>query len=438
MKFNILITLLLIAFGVPCWAEDVTSERSEADAKLIQQVSKLVSQLDSDRAAERDSSEKELLEIAGTTTAQTDHFLASLPPDSDQMPLAVRDRLSRIRRQVEDRAAKGATNGTTITLDAKSMPLSEVFKAIENATGNKLIDNREEQSDKPVTITLKNEPFWSGLDQILDQIGLGIYSYGGEEALSIVGRSGEEGPRIGQAAYRGPLRFEVLEVQAERGRRQPKQQSLKLKLEVAWEPRLRPIALSQPVADVEATTDSGEKLTIAQPDAVQDVEIPNGTQAAEIELPFELPSRDVKKIASLKGQLHALMPGRRAKFEFPDVTKAAGKSQRLGGVQVTLDDVRKNGAVWEIHMRFGLDEANGSLQSHRNWVFQNLSYLMDKDGKPIENAGFETTRQGPNEVGVAYLFDAPEGLEGLTWVYETPAAIVDLPVDYELKDIELP
>jgi hypothetical protein len=110
----------------------------------------------------------------------------------------------------------------------------------------------------------------------------------------------------------------------------------------------------------------------------------------------------------------------------------------MGGVQVTVDDVRKNGAIWEVHMRFALDESNGALQSHRDWVFQNLSYLLGKDGEPIENAGFETTRQTPNEVGVAYLFDVPEGLHGLTWVYETPAAIVNLPVKYELKDIDLP
>jgi hypothetical protein len=438
MKSRILVWLVVVAATVTCRAVEEKPPASEADAKFAQQVSRLVGKLDSDRAADRDAAEKEMLELAGDTTTQTDHFLASLPPDSDQMPLAVRDRLSRIRRQVEDRAAKGATNGTTVTLDAKSMPLAEVFKEIEKQTGNKLVDNREEQSDKLVTITLKDEPFWSALDKILDQVGLGIYSYGGEEALSIVGRSPEEGPRVGQAVYRGPLRFEVLQVEAQRGRRQPKQQSLKLQLEVAWEPRMRPIALSQPAADVEATTDTGEKLTIAQPDAVQDLEVPNGTQAGEIQLPFELPSRDVKKITSFKGQLHALVPGRRAKFQFADVTKSVGKSQGLGGVQVTLDDVRKNGAVYEVHMRFSLEEANGSLQSHRNWVFQNLSYLLDKDGKPIENAGFETTRQGTNDVGVAYLFDVPEGLDGLTWVYETPAAIVDLPVDYELKDIELP
>ena len=67
-----------------------------------------------------------------------------------------------------------------------------------------------------------------------------------------------------------------------------------------------------------------------------------------------------------------------------------------------------------------------------------MSYLVGKDGETIDNAGFETTRQTRNEVGVAYLFDLPDGIEGLSWVYETPAAIVELPVEYEIKDIELP
>jgi len=104
---------------------------------------------------------------------------------------------------------------------------------------------------------------------------------------------------------------------------------------------------------------------------------------------------------------------------------------------VMVDDVRKNNAIWEVHMRFALDEDNGALQSHRAWVFQNLSYMLDKDGKQIDNGGLETTRQTKNEVGVAYVFDVP-AIEGLSWIYETPAAIVDLPVEYEIKDIELP
>jgi hypothetical protein len=105
---------------------------------------------------------------------------------------------------------------------------------------------------------------------------------------------------------------------------------------------------------------------------------------------------------------------------------------------VTVDDVRKNNAIWEVHMRMALDEDNHAMESHRGWALQNKSYLVSKEGEPIDNAGFETTRQTRNEVGVAYLFDVPEGIEGLSWVYETPAAIVELPVEYEIKDIELP
>ena len=229
-----------------------------------------------------------------------------------------------------------------------------------------------------------------------------------------------------------------MEVQTQRNLRQPQRQTLKLQLEVAWEPRLRPIAISQPVADITATTDSGQALTVSQPDAVLDVEVPAGTQAAEIVLPFALPPREAKRITTLRGKLRALVPGRQVKFQFDDLANAAGKSERRGGVQVTLDNVRKNNAIWELHMRLALDEGNEALQSHRGWAFQNLSYLVDKNGEQIDNAGFETTRQTANEVGVAYLFDLPEGIEGLSWVYETPAAIVELPVEYEIKDIELP
>jgi hypothetical protein len=231
--------------------------------------------------------------------------------------------------------------------------------------------------------------------------------------------------------------LDITDVQAERSLRQPKQTSLKLQLEVAWEPRLRPIAISQPAADLEASTDGGGKLTVSQPTANLDVEVPNGTQAAEITLPFDLPPRSVKRITALHGKLHALVPGRQVKFRFDDLANAAGKTQGMAGVQVMVDEVRKNNAVWEVHMRFSLDEDNGALQSHRAWVFQNHSYMLDKDGKQIDNGGLETTRQTKNEVGVTYVFDVP-AIEGLSWVYETPGAIVDLPVEYEIKDIELP
>jgi hypothetical protein len=205
-----------------------------------------------------------------------------------------------------------------------------------------------------------------------------------------------------------------------------------------WEPRLRPIAISQPLKKIVAVGAQGYQIDPLSPEAVLDVEVRDGSQGTELLLPMQLPPRSVEEIASLKGELIALIPGERAIFRFGDLAKAAGKTQRQGGVQVTIDNVRKNNEVWEIHMRLQLDDAKGSLQSHRAWVFQNLSYLVDEKGETIENDGFETTRQTPTEVGFAYFFDLPKGLDGLTWVYESPASIVRLPVAYELKDIELP
>src|SRR3954469_3533197 len=99
----------------------------DADPQLARQVGRAISQLNDDRAAERDAAEKKLLELAGTSIAGADQFLQALPKETDQMTVAVRERLARVRKQVEERAAKAATAATTITLSAKNTLLSELI-----------------------------------------------------------------------------------------------------------------------------------------------------------------------------------------------------------------------------------------------------------------------------------------------------------------------
>ena len=433
--------LISLASAAIIVAGAVAEEATKND-DFARQVNRLVRQLDDDSAARRDAAESELFKLAGTTADSVDRFLAVLPAGNDQMPLAVRERLTRIRTGIEDRAAKAALGGTTVTLDAKSMPVWEALKAIEKQTGNRVVDHRQRSLDDAnqatVTVAFDDEPYWAAVDELLDQANLGIYAYAGEDALAVVPRDRGAVPRHDAAAYQGPFRIAAMEIQTQRNLQRADRNSLKLQLEVAWEPRLRPIAVTQSAADLTAVDETGNQLQPSDADAVLGAEIPNGTQATELVLPFELPPRSVSKIASLRGKLRALVPGRQVKFEFADIAKAAGQTQRRGGVEVAVDAVRVNNEIWEIHMRLRLDEANHALESHRGWAFQNLSYLVDDQGEPIDNAGLETTMQSRNEVGVAYFFDHEEGLDGLTWVYETPAAIVELPIEYELKDLELP
>jgi hypothetical protein len=322
------------------------------------------------------------------------------------------------------------------------MPLADVLAAIEEQTGNQVLDYREEfnqpAANDPVTIEFQNEPFWSAVDQILDQANLGVYNFAGLEALALVNREAGERRRHGKAQYSGPFRFDALEVQSQRGLRRPNQKSLRLQIEIAWEPRLRPIALSQPLADITARGDDGQALELSSERPVLDVEVPAGNQATELVLPFTLPSRDVKRIESLRSKLTALVPGRRATFRFGDLQNSAGQSQRHGGVVVSIDTVRQNGVIWEVHMRLRIDDSQSALESHRTWALQNVSFIETPEGETIDHVGFETTRQTENEVGLAYLFDLPDGPTGLTWVYETPASIIQLPVEYELTSIPLP
>ena len=259
------------------------------------------------------------------------------------------------------------------------MPLTELFAAIEKQTGNKMKDNRQQDPAEvaaagDITIELKDEPFWSAVDKILDEAKLGVYNYGGEDALSIVARNEDDGPRHGKAAYVGPFRMEILEVQAQRNARQPANASCS---SCSWKsPGSRGCgrsrSRSRPPTSPPRTTPAIRSPS-ASPRPCSTSKCPPARRRPRSCCRSDAPPRSVNQIKSLKGKLKALVPGRQEKFRFGDLANAAGKSQRRGGVEVTVDDVRKNNEIWEVHMRMKLDEDNHAFESHRDWVFQNVS-----------------------------------------------------------------
>ncbi len=274
---------------------------------------------------------------------------------------------------------------------------------------------------------------------MLDQAGLTVYPFSEQAAIKVVAAPGEKPvARVGRACYVGPFRIEPTAVTARRDLRQPEAELLVVSIEAAWEPRLKIIGLMQRMADVKATDERGQNLPVA--DAAAQLEIPTSGEApaVKLDLPLRLPSRRVERIASLKGKLMAMIPGRIETFRFTKLAGAKDVQQRIAGVTVTLEEVRKNNEAWEVRMLARFDDAGDALASHRTWIFNNEAYLEGPDGKPIAYDTFETTRQGKNEVGVAYIFNPDEPLDKLSFVYKTPGVIVTSGFDYELKDIRLP
>jgi hypothetical protein len=216
--------------------------------------------------------------------------------------------------------------------------------------------------------------------------------------------------------------------------------SVKLTVDAVWEPRVRPIVLEVPLADVSAKDENGDEIGIDRSEGTLEVPVPQSGAAVEIEFPLTAPTRAVKTIASLKGKITAVVLGKTETFEFADIDKAKSAELERGGATVVVENCRKNGDIYEVNMRVRFDRAANALDSHRGWIYDNECYLTDPKGRRVNDAGFgDATLLARNEVGISQKFN----LEGATpanhkFVYKTPTAIIRIPIDFELKGIDLP
>ncbi len=423
-------------------AEKAESEASDAateekNAELAESVRKLIRELDASQKSRRVEAETQLIALGAK-------ILDYLPENTDRMPAEVRERLNRVRAKLEKSQAQNTVEPTSVTLSGEQ-PLSKILAALEKQTGNHVTDLREEfgqdVGDPKQKVDFKQTPFWQALDQVLDQAGLSIYPYAAEDGgVGLVSRSESQLPRSERATYAGAFRIEATEFVARRDLRDPMSHNLSLTLEAAWEPRLQPIVILQPMESIEAVDDHGQPVPVAASGNEMEIGVDADMKSIELPIQFELPERTSRRLASLKGKLTAMLPGRIETFRFANLDKAKRVERKRADLTVVLEDVRKNDAVWEVRVLLVFEKASGALQSHRSsgWVAGNPAFLEGPDKKLIPYAGLETTRETESEAGVAYKFVLPKGVKGYTFVYKTPTAIVSLPIDYELKDLDLP
>ncbi|HEY2883550.1 MAG TPA: hypothetical protein VGJ15_13980 [Pirellulales bacterium] len=337
------------------------------------------------------------------------------------------------------------TRPSIVTLSGV-MTLDEARASLEKQTGNKIIDFRQRNGQEVPNPQLKFDivkaPFWKAFDAILDSAEVDLNNFSGNEGLAISERSGGDVPRSQRATYAGPLRIEPKRILSERMFDQQKSSSTKLELEVSWEPRLTPIAFSQPIAKLQATDDKGQNLKVDFGDPTLDAPSKGGT-AVEMVIPFESPPRTSSKIASIKGAFNIVLPGPVEEFSFENLTEALkpqfkGVEKKKAAVSVTLDHFRKNNEIWEVFMRLKFETNDDVMESHSGKFLQNDAFIIGPDKKRIDNAGFHSFMQNKNELGMAYQFELPDNPEGCTFVYKTPSSIHSVTIPYELKDLTLP
>jgi hypothetical protein len=412
------------------------SDKASVAEPLSSKVQTLLKQLGNSEMAQREAAEKELLAIGPDV-------LALLPATTARTPAEEKVRLGRVRATLEKAAAEAVTRPALVTL-AGEMKVSEAIAKISAQTGNKLIDYRErfnqEGADPQIKVALDKAPFWQALDTVLDAANLTLYNYDEEKgALAYTSRGDNAVPRTGRGSYSGLFRLEPTKIEATRDLRNTQLHALRLTVDAVWEPRVRPIVLEVPLADVSALDESGSPIQINRSEGTLEVPIEGNGAAVEIDFPLEAPPRNVKTLASLKGKLTAVVLGKVETFEFSDIDKARSAEQERGGVTIVLENCRKNGDIYDVSLRVRFDRAANALDSHRGWIYDNECYLTDPKGQRTENAGLEATLLAVNEVGISYKFNL-DGAAPVNYklVYQTPAAIIRVPVAFEIKGIDLP
>jgi hypothetical protein len=417
------------------------AEAAQSRPPLAAQVERLAQQLDSPRLNERDAAERQLLELGAP-------ILPLLPAIDQRTSGEVATRLARLQQTLLRAQAVAAADATLVTLKGKDLPLSGVLATIAKQTGNAIVDHRaafgEEPRESRVSVEFDKTPFWRAIDAVLDQGELTLYGFTGRRGASFVGRPPGAAPRAAHACYAGMFRFEPLKFVALRDLRNPTLESLKFTMEVAWEPRLQPFAIMQPLSEVSATDSRGEPIAVSGAESEPEALVREGISAIELEIPLALPKREVKVIGLLRGKILVLMPGPLEDFRFSELPLAVkggrpGRvEQRKAGALVALDHVRKNNEAWEVALRIKFEGPSAALESHRSWILENQAFFEQADGARIEPAGIEQTLQNKEEMGVHYFFDLKDGPKNLTFVYRTPIIVLELPVAYEFRDLRLP
>ncbi len=407
-----------------------------ANQQLPADVARLVRQLDAAPLADRDAAEAELLRRGPA-------ILGLLPTESERVPAEVRQRLGRVRQKLQRAEVLAATEASTVTLHAQDILLSNALAAIEQQSGNRIVDARrrfgEPVTNPALSLEFNANPFWEALDEVLAAAGMTVYPYCEQREIDVVAaRAGSQAARFGRACYRGPFRFELVRVLASRDLREGDHGSLQVTLQAAWEPRLSMIDLVQRLTDVEAVDERGRLLPLADRQAQLDVPVSGNAPVVELNLPFRRPERDVAKIARLKGKLTAVMPGKIETFRFTQLATARNVEKRFAEATVVLEQARKTRDGLEVRMRVRFDHPGDALASHRTWIFNNEARLEDRQGRSIAYSSYETTLQKRDEVGLAFQFKVAQPFDEMMFVYQTPAMIVAKDFEYEFRDLPLP
>jgi hypothetical protein len=338
------------------------------------------------------------------------------------------------------------------TLQAKDMPMDKVLAELAKQTGNPVEDRRQSKEGTKIKIDLKQVTFWQALEAIAKGADARVSIYQPDNKVALV-----DGPYLAlPVSFSGLFRVSLKRIDTSFNLETETRQSL-IFLDVAWEPRFKPLLMENRPDALELQDDKGHSVEVGE----------SGTGkaavgkkiAAEIVVRVGAPHRSAGHLGLFKGKLSAIGPVQLVTVSFDKLAKItdAKKARKVtkDGVTVHLRELNSDGDEDEQSWTAGIVvEYSGDspkLESFQTSLINNDVYLeKEKDGivqRFPPNGGYETSGddEGETKSMIRYHFNEEPNRKLVLgniseWklVYKVPGKLVDVPIPFEFKDVPLP
>lgn len=464
-RFGVILSLV-VAFCGTLFCADLLAEEIVSQSDVL----RWVARLDADRRTDRLAAEKELLRMGPVV-------LKWLPEPESLGSRSTVEAVRRVRVQLERQQAERSVEAGRLAI-GESPTLKELIPRIVRETGNIVIADDLAAEVLAKTLRLPERPtFWTLLEALRDQHSLIGKLEGSPVRVRLLSRSSAMSDEC-------LLRSELASAQSKAFRvalRSAKPRAIagesvdslmRLEMEVASEPRLRPLFLKCAASDLRVTSRSAasnsatvkneatakdERWLPFAPETKLELTFGQGGRQLVLPLDFRLPELARRDVVSLSGRMFVQTAAAEVPIEFPAGAESRGVSRRKGGVTVkVLNWLAENvGAKHSLEVTASVtyDTGGPAFESHRSWMLFNIAGLvragMMATEKPLQPAeatslvmlkpnDIETDAQPDGSIAVVYRFlELPLPASEYRFRYVAPTLILDVPVEFEMREVRL-
>ncbi len=432
-RFRVLVWagwVLGLALGILPLAWKVQAQ--EADAALRDRVLQLVDRLESPKAETRDAAQASLIKLGSKILPLLPEKVNSAKPETARRLGEIRGAIGKQDEAIDIKASR-------VTIAGKGIRLSEAIQQLQKQTNNPISDLRDPEgtgtTNPALDLDLRDATFFDALDAITKKAGLTTNLSTGDGTIGLMeGMMKTSPPR----ASTGPFVVTLKQIGLLRDYLSG-QSTATVQLDVAWEPRLRPMLLALKAEELEIVDDQGKPVPPQIDKESTEVVLRPESPTAEINLNLAAPDRAAKALRSLKLKAEVTVPAGMKTFRFPSLAEES-VTQSQGDVKVVLNGTEVEENAWKVNVELIYAGEGPVFESYRQGLFNNRLWLQKADGSKFEhNGGFSNTNANEGKMGFEYVFvDAPGKPADYQLVYETPSKVITIPVEAEFKDVILP